>query len=71
MLNIINGKEVASSDKKIMKIINPYTGRLVDTVPSSTEKDAQKAISYAQKAQKSWAKVPVHVKGDILRKKQN
>ena len=68
MLNIINGKEVTSSDKKIMKIINPYTGRLVDTVPSSTEKDAQKAISYAQKAQKSWAKVPVHVKGDILRK---
>ena len=68
MLNIINGREVASSDKKIMKIINPYTGRLVDTVPSSTEKDAQKAISYAKKAQKSWAKVPVHVKGDILRK---
>ena len=68
MLNIINGKEVASSDKKTMNIVNPYTKRVVDTVPRSTEKDVGKAVAYAKKAQPAWAKVPVHEKGTILKR---
>ena len=68
MQNIINGKFVDAIGKKTMDIVNPYTGKVIDKVPYSTEKDAKKAVECAKKAQKSWAKVPVHVKGDILRK---
>lgn len=68
MLNIINGKEVPASNKKTMNIINPYNGQIVDTVPNSSEQDAKKAIAYAKKAQINWAKVPVHLKGEILKK---
>ena len=68
MLNIINGKEVASSDKKTMNIVNPYTKRVVDTVPRSTEKDVNRAVAYAKKAQPAWAKMPVHEKGSILKR---
>lgn len=49
MQNIINGKWADSSDKKTMNIINPYTGKIVDTVPDSTEKDVKKAVEYAKK----------------------
>ena len=62
MQNIINGKWADSSDKKTMNIINPYTGKIVDTVPDSTEKDVKKAVEYAKKAQPKWAAIPVYKK---------
>ena len=66
MQNIINGKFCDASNKAIMEIINPYTNKLIDTVPNSTEKDAKKAVEYAKKAQKTWKTVPVHQKAKIL-----
>ena len=60
MQAIINGAWVDSSDKTTMNITNPYTGKVIGKVPNCTEKDVNKAVSYAEKAQKKWAKVPVH-----------
>ena len=54
MQNIINGKFCDASNKATMNIVNPYTNRVIDTVPNSTEKDAKKAVEYAKKAQKTW-----------------
>ena len=56
MQNIINGKNVDASDKSVFKITNPYTGRLIDTVPNATKKDVNRAVAYANKAQQKWAK---------------
>ena len=68
MQNIINGKFVDAIGKKTMDIVNPYTGKVIDKVPYSTEKDAKKAVECAKKAQKSWKNVPVYKKVEILKK---
>lgn len=68
MQNIINGKNVDASDKSVLKITNPYTGRLIDTVPNATKKDVNRAVAYANKAQQKWAKVPVYQKAEILKR---
>ena len=68
MQNIINGKFVDASDKSVMNIVNPYTGKVIDTVPNSTKKDVDKAVACAKKAQEKWAQVPVHEKVELLKK---
>lgn len=67
MQNIINGKFVDASDNEVMKIVNPFTGKTIDTVPNSTKKDVDKAVAAAVKAQKSWAKIPVYQKVELLK----
>ena len=44
MKNIINGKWVDASDKSVMEIINPFTGKKIDTVPNMTKKDVNRAV---------------------------
>ena len=67
MLNIINGKHVEASDKSVINIVNPYTGKKIDTVPNSTAKDVKKAVECAKKAQRNWAKVPISKKVELLK----
>ena len=67
MLNIINGKHVEASDKTTINIINPYTGRKIDTVPNSTAKDVKKAVECAKKAQRNWKQVPISKKVELLK----
>lgn len=68
MKMIIDGKAVDSSDGKVLNVLNPATGQVIDTVPSATEDDVNKAVSCAKEAQKIWAKVPVYEKVEILKK---
>lgn len=68
MQMIINGKPCDASDKSVMRIVNPYNGKLIDTVPAGTEKDVDKAVKYAQQAFETWKEVPIHKKADILNK---
>ena len=35
MKMIINGKYLDSSDKQTLNIVNPYTGKVYDTVPNA------------------------------------
>ena len=68
MQNIINGKWVDASDGSVMKIVNPYNGRTIDTVPNATKRDVNRAVTFAKKAQEKWEKVPVYQKVEILKK---
>ena len=67
MLNIINGKEVEASDKSTINVVNPFTGRKIDTVPNSTAKDVKKAVEVAKKAQVNWKQVPISKKVELLK----
>ena len=68
MKMIINGKQVDASDKSVMEIVNPYTGKIIDTVPNATEKDVDTAVKSAHKAFPAWAEVPLTQKVDLLKK---
>ncbi|MEG1661967.1 MAG: aldehyde dehydrogenase family protein, partial [Clostridiales bacterium] len=63
---IIDGKKTNAADGKVIKIINPATGEVIDTVPAATEADIILAVQKAKAGQKIWAQVPVHQKGTIL-----
>ena len=63
---IIGGKKVDSSDGAVIEVTNPATGGVIDTVPSATKADIDKAVSEAAAGQKKWALVPLHERGAIL-----
>ena len=67
MQMIIDGKFVDASDKTTIEIVCPYTEKVIDTVPNATEKDVDKCVKVAQKAQKNWAEVSIYKKADILK----
>ena len=68
MKNLIGGRLVDASDGKVIEVTNPATGELIDTVPNATEQDVDMCVKEAVKAQKEWAKKPMHERGDILYK---
>lgn len=63
---IINGQAVAAENGATIDVINPATGKLVDTVPAATEGDVQRAVAAAKAGQKIWAKVPVYERAEIM-----
>ncbi|MDR1895059.1 MAG: aldehyde dehydrogenase family protein [Spirochaetales bacterium] len=68
MKMIINGKAVDASDGAVIEVLNPATGKVIDTVPAATEADIKQAVAAAKEGQKKWARVPVWEKGEILLK---
>jgi len=68
MQMIINSKPCDASDKTVVKIINPYNGKVIDTVPDATEKDIDKAVKYAKTAFKTWKDVSIYKKVEIMNK---
>ena len=68
MQMLIGGKYVDASDGAKIDVINPATGKVVDTVPSGTLEDLDKAIALAVEGQKEWNAVPLHEKMRILEK---
>ena len=66
--NLIGTEWLDASDNAIIKITNPATGKLIDTVPESTEQDCAKAVQAAKKGQKFWVKRPMHERVNILMK---
>ncbi len=68
MQNIINGKWVDACDGNTLKIVNPFTGRTVETVPNMSIKDINLAVKSAEKAFAKWKKVAVHERVKILKK---
>lgn len=67
MKMFIGGKPVDACDKTVIKITNPATGKIIDTVPNAGAEDVAIAVEKAKSAQKEWAKVPVHQRAEILR----
>jgi succinate-semialdehyde dehydrogenase/glutarate-semialdehyde dehydrogenase len=68
MKMIINGQEASASDGKTIDVINPATGKVIDSVPAATSADVSLAVEKAKIGQKIWARVPVHQKVDIMYK---
>lgn len=68
MKNLIGGKFVDASNGEKADVINPATNELIDTVPLATEEDVDLCVKEAAKAQKAWAKMPMHERGEILYK---
>lgn len=67
MKMLIGGKPVDACDKTVIEIINPATGKVIDTVPNAGPEDVELAVEIAKAAQKEWAKVPVYKRAEILR----
>ena len=64
----INGelRESASTDR--IEVENPYTGKIVATVPNGDEADARFALESAQNAQPAWEALPAAVRASYLKK---
>lgn len=68
MQMIIGGKKTNASDGKTIEVLNPATGKVIDTVPAATPEDIADAVTKAGKAQKTWAKISVTEKAEIMAK---
>ena len=66
--NLIGAEWMESTDGALIRIVNPATGVLIDTVPESTKKDCDMAVQAAKKGQKLWVKRPIHERVKILMK---
>jgi succinate-semialdehyde dehydrogenase/glutarate-semialdehyde dehydrogenase len=66
--NLIGTEWKEASNGAVIKIVNPATGTLIDTVPESTKQDCDKAVQAAKKGQKEWVKKPMHERASILMK---
>ena len=64
--NLIGAEWLDASDGALIRIVNPATGTLIDTVPESTKKDCDMAVQAAKKGQKIWVKRPIHERASIL-----
>ncbi len=64
----INGKPAKAQDSSMIEVLNPATGKIIDTVPSATKEDVDNSVKYAKAAQKIWAAVPVYKKAEIMEK---
>lgn len=68
MKMIIEGKFTDASDGGVIEVVNPATGKVIDTVPSATLDDLDRAVSLAVEGQKEWNAVPLHERLRILEK---
>ncbi|MGB5434410.1 MAG: aldehyde dehydrogenase [Maribacter sp.] len=64
----INGKWVTSNSGKTQEVISPSTEEVIAKVQSGTVEDVEKALKSAEKAQKSWKKLPPRERADLLYK---
>ncbi|CDS99417.1 succinate-semialdehyde dehydrogenase I, NADP-dependent [Sphingobacterium sp. PM2-P1-29] len=62
----INGKFI--SDKKTFDVVNPSTGKVIDTVPDLEIAACQKAIAAAEAAWTSWRKTSAGERSSLIRK---
>ena len=66
MKMIINGEHVDASDKKVIDVVNPATGEIIDTVPAATADDVQRALEVAQIGKKIWAAYTPEQRYEVL-----
>lgn len=66
--NVINGNRTHSSSGKQIDSIDPSTGKVWATIPSSTIEDAESAVAAARNAFEGWSSLSALVRADYLRK---
>ena len=62
----IAGQEVESGSGEVTKVVNPSTGKPLDTVPKGNREDVRKAVDAAEQAFKKWSRVSPAQRGEIL-----
>ena len=67
MKRLISGEWVDSSDGATIDVTNPYDGAFLESVPSATKEDVDKAIADAHREQKVWNKKNIRERAKILR----
>lgn len=68
MKMLIDGKKTDSSDGKVIEVYNPSTHEFIDTVPSATQDDVNRAIEIAQEGKRMWADTPIYKRAEVLLK---
>lgn len=66
MKMLINGQFVEASDGRSFDIINPATQLIIDTVPSATPEDVERALDAAQAGFAEWRNVVLYERTNIL-----
>lgn len=64
----VNGEWRDSSDKSVIDVIDPATGKVLAQVANATPQDGQDALTAAHNAQADWAKTSPRSRAEILRK---
>lgn len=64
----INGELRKSASTDRIEVENPYTGKIVATVPNGGEADARFALESAQNAQPAWEALPAATRASYLKK---
>ncbi len=64
----VNGEWRDSSDKSVIDVIDPATGKVLAQVANATVADGQDALAAAHAAQAAWAKTSPRSRAEILRK---
>ena len=64
----VNGEWRDSSDKSVIDVIDPATGKVLAQVADATPQDGQDALTAAHNAQAAWAKTSPRSRAEILRK---
>lgn len=62
----IDGRYQPASDGSTVNVVNPSTGEVIDTVPSATIEDVERALDIAQIGKNKWAATPVAERRRIL-----
>ena len=68
MRSLIGDNWVDARSMKVIEVINPATGKLVDTVPSLSKEEVDECVAYAVKKQKEWEKTSIVERCEILAK---
>src|SRR5689334_17506117 len=64
----INGEFVAgSASTKMTAVVNPATEEVIGEVPNGTAADVDAAVGSAEKAQRSWSRLPAIKRAGYLR----
>ncbi len=66
--NLINGEWVGSRDNKSIEIYSPLDNSLLGSVPAMSKEEVDNVINIAKEAQKTWSKVPMSERAEILYK---
>lgn len=68
MKMVIGGNKVDSSNGEVIEVYNPTSHEFIDTVPSATEDDVNRAIEIAQEGKRLWAETPLYKREEVLLK---
>ena len=63
----IDGEFVPNNSRKMGKVINPATEEFISQIPQGTREDVDNAVNAAERAQKTWAKLPAIERANYIR----